>query len=119
MGLSRFELLTSRLSGVRSNQLSYRPKSAGFDRKRKPLDAPREIAVAFGFAVNQNRQRAEPGGYQRPDDFQKGSPVAVRARNREAIDRYFKTRQALLYVERISLKGERMRASGNELPNAS
>ena len=25
MGLSRFELLTSRLSGVRSNQLSYRP----------------------------------------------------------------------------------------------
>jgi hypothetical protein len=26
VGLSRFELLTSRLSGVRSNQLSYRPK---------------------------------------------------------------------------------------------
>src|SRR5690349_11747814 len=26
MGLSRFELLTSPLSGVRSNQLSYRPK---------------------------------------------------------------------------------------------
>src|SRR5262245_39983178 len=25
VGLSRFELLTSRLSGVRSNQLSYRP----------------------------------------------------------------------------------------------
>src|SRR5262245_63319057 len=28
MGLSRFELLTSRLSGVRSNQLSYRPSSS-------------------------------------------------------------------------------------------
>ena len=27
MGLGRFELPTSRLSGVRSNQLSYRPKS--------------------------------------------------------------------------------------------
>ena len=27
VGLSRFELLTSRLSGVRSNQLSYRPET--------------------------------------------------------------------------------------------
>ena len=36
MGLSRFELLTSRLSGVRSNQLSYRP-SIHFCRKIKPL----------------------------------------------------------------------------------
>jgi hypothetical protein len=26
VGLARFELATSRLSGVRSNQLSYRPK---------------------------------------------------------------------------------------------
>ena len=29
MGLDRFELSTSRLSGVRSNQLSYRPISKG------------------------------------------------------------------------------------------
>ena len=36
MGLSRFELLTSRLSGVRSNQLSYRP-SIHICRKIKPL----------------------------------------------------------------------------------
>jgi hypothetical protein len=28
VGLSRFELLTSRLSGVRSNQLSYRPSES-------------------------------------------------------------------------------------------
>jgi hypothetical protein len=28
VGLRRVELLTSRLSGVRSNQLSYRPSSA-------------------------------------------------------------------------------------------
>src|SRR5262245_50231131 len=36
VGLSRFELLTSRLSGVRSNQLSYRP-SGSLCRKIKPL----------------------------------------------------------------------------------
>ena len=29
VGLGRFELPTSRLSGVRSNQLSYRPDRAG------------------------------------------------------------------------------------------
>ena len=38
VGLRRFELLTSRLSGVRSNQLSYRPRTAVFYRKIKPLD---------------------------------------------------------------------------------
>ena len=34
VGLGRLELPTSRLSGVRSNQLSYRPKSLIFDRKK-------------------------------------------------------------------------------------
>ena len=33
VGLDRFELSTSRLSGVRSNQLSYRPKKPVSDRK--------------------------------------------------------------------------------------
>ena len=37
VGLSRFELLTSRLSGVRSNQLSYRPRNRTY-RKIKPLE---------------------------------------------------------------------------------
>ena len=32
VGLGRFELPTSRLSGVRSNQLSYRPRKARDDR---------------------------------------------------------------------------------------
>ena len=40
VGLGRFELPTSRLSGVRSNQLSYRPLSAllrrVFSRKKEP-----------------------------------------------------------------------------------
>ena len=36
VGLGRLERPTSRLSGVRSNQLSYRPKH-GNDRSRKPL----------------------------------------------------------------------------------
>src|SRR5215831_17346832 len=38
VGLGRFELPTSRLSGVRSNQLSYRPMSPlrVFSRKKEP-----------------------------------------------------------------------------------
>jgi hypothetical protein len=34
VGLSRIELLTSRLSGVRSNHLSYRPKLNFLDIKK-------------------------------------------------------------------------------------
>ena len=37
VGLGRFELPTSRLSGVRSNQLSYRPRTTDFYGKIKPL----------------------------------------------------------------------------------
>ena len=33
MGLGRFELPTSPLSGVRSNQLSYRPDSTMLDKR--------------------------------------------------------------------------------------
>ena len=36
VGLSRLELLTSRLSGVRSNQLSYRPLYGGDEENRTP-----------------------------------------------------------------------------------
>ena len=36
MGLGRFELPTSRLSGVRSNQLSYRP----YTHRSGPTEAP-------------------------------------------------------------------------------
>ena len=36
VGLSRLELLTSRLSGVRSNQLSYRPIYGGDEEIRTP-----------------------------------------------------------------------------------
>ena len=39
VGLGRFELPTSRLSGVRSNQLSYRP-SAGMRHTPTPFLAP-------------------------------------------------------------------------------
>ena len=38
VGLARFELATSRLSGVRSNQLSYRPKAV-FWRYQHGVDA--------------------------------------------------------------------------------
>ncbi len=47
VGLGRFELPTSRLSGVRSNQLSYRPKS--IDQScRTPASAPWYGAVLQG-----------------------------------------------------------------------
>ena len=36
VGLTRLELVTSRLSGVRSNQLSYRPIYGGDEENRTP-----------------------------------------------------------------------------------
>ena len=47
VGLGRLELPTSRLSGVRSSQLSYRPESS-FCRKIKPLGT--EFIKWLGFA---------------------------------------------------------------------
>ena len=38
MGLDRFELSTSRLSGVRSNQLSYRPARLAAHLQKDPTD---------------------------------------------------------------------------------
>ena len=43
VGLTRVELVTSRLSGVRSNQLSYRPKTD-----------------AYSLQVNLNKEKTEP-----------------------------------------------------------
>ena len=41
VGLNRLELLTSRLSGVRSNQLSYSPSGVVFIRKlRNDMQGP-------------------------------------------------------------------------------
>ena len=37
VGLGRFELPTSRLSGVRSNQLSYRPLNSGPSQAQRPV----------------------------------------------------------------------------------
>ncbi len=53
MGLGRVELPTSRLSGVRSNHLSYRPSS----RELKPCDA--EFCKLAGPVNTVNRRRLE------------------------------------------------------------
>ena len=46
MGLSGFEPLTSRLSGGRSNQLSYRPEAGRFTNNQVGVPR-REVRVAF------------------------------------------------------------------------
>ena len=50
VGLSRFELLTSRLSGVRSNQLSYRPWIY-ICRKIKPLGLVSQVALRVQLTI--------------------------------------------------------------------
>jgi hypothetical protein len=56
VGLGRFERPTSRLSGVRSNQLSYRPRTPGGPSSRRPAlhaarasgetSAPRHLLIS-------------------------------------------------------------------------
>ena len=50
VGLGRFELPTSRLSGVRSNQLSYRP--IGPEIGNKSSEGMRRRRCHFGFLMN-------------------------------------------------------------------
>ena len=52
MGLSRLELLTSRLSGVRSNRLSYRPLLAGGDEENRTPDPllARQVLSQLSYA---------------------------------------------------------------------
>ena len=47
VGLNRFELSTSRLSGVRSNQLSYRPISKAFLRESLSLKTKQNLYLCF------------------------------------------------------------------------
>ena len=83
VGLGRFELPTSPLSGVRSNQLSYRPNDSIFFRKktsfqacaryRKPVD--RSAAMYIGnlcWALASRRCLLFKGG-----DPAAGSPTAT------------------------------------------
>ncbi len=53
VGLGRFELPTSRLSGVRSNQLSYRPV------RLQRVDRRRDLSATFAAATS---IVIEPGG---------------------------------------------------------
>ena len=49
VGLGRFELPTSPLSGVRSNQLSYRPKSSLIAASPQPNAKSQELVSRKGF----------------------------------------------------------------------
>ena len=64
MGLSRLELPTSRLSGVRSNLLSYKPKESGillFSRavSSKVPSAVCGLTVVFGMGTGISRIRID------------------------------------------------------------
>src|SRR4051794_29123019 len=71
MGLGRFERPTSRLSGVRSNQLSYRPAKI---RDGRPYGSTCELAFCF---PKEAYSRLQKGG-----DPAAGSPTATLLRLR-------------------------------------
>ena len=64
VGLGRLELPTSRLSGVRSNHLSYRPE-------------PARAAPENGNTLTD--ARASPVGNARADDLERETKTAVRS----------------------------------------
>ena len=77
MGLGRFELPTSRLSGVRSNQLSYRPSAGkpipwklGRGLNEQSSDRPR-------FARHPPLRASDLGLPQKGGDPATGSPTAT------------------------------------------
>ena len=50
VGLTRFELVTSRLSAVRSNQLSYRPKLTSGDQRETRAEDQLLIRPLLGLS---------------------------------------------------------------------
>jgi hypothetical protein len=78
VGLGRFELPTSRLSGVRSNQLSYRPLvslAAIFGRKKEP-----HFHVRVRFDGGRARGPCSFGGfYFQPAIYLFGLPLLQRS----------------------------------------
>ena len=65
VGLGRVELPTSRLSGVRSNQLSYRPENEGVEgasqsRERTPSPFFREAQASTAFQLDKTSPASIP-----------------------------------------------------------
>ena len=71
MGPTRFELVTSSLSGTRSNQLSYEPATRA--RRRKVVEATwAEDFTAAGAGVNMPDKRHHRG--RNPEDDESFAP---------------------------------------------
>ena len=99
MGLSRFELLTPRLSSVCSNQLSYRPSEPTFSAPLfkepnfakatlgKPSDLPAiaRSAKVGSFKTEQDVSSRLPGGYQ--IDLILSASAACAASARQSLER--------------------------------
>ncbi len=58
VGLGRFELPTSRLSGVRSNQLSYRPESCWFRPRHGYKNSPLAESLLEGIRRRRSAELA-------------------------------------------------------------
>ena len=62
VGPGRFELPTSRLSGVRSNQLSYEPgRQTGFQKPKLPLSSPRRDTWTAAQAAYERQKHSSEG----------------------------------------------------------
>ena len=89
VGLSRFELLTPRLSSVCSNQLSYRPSEPTFSaplvKEPARLRSSRSDGAAGSFKTEQDVSSKLPGGYQ--IDLSVCPPSPLRASARQSLER--------------------------------
>ena len=102
VGLGRLELPTSRLSGVRSNHLSYRPPTRGtLNSIRAGAKAPADMTPAQGFTT---RPLPELRLTRRGRDTKTAAPNATRKENPSGRLKVTKSKRSLASALRILRK---------------